>query len=59
MSARASEDKVVLEFMKVKQPLIEDVISGRCGFSCLYLLSDASRAITGQVLCVDAGWSIV
>lgn len=59
MSARASEDAEIIEFMKSKQPLLEGVIPVQdVAASCVYLLTDSSRAVTGQVLAVDAGWSL-
>jgi NAD(P)-dependent dehydrogenase (short-subunit alcohol dehydrogenase family) len=59
MSARASEDHAVMEFMKSKQPLVEDVIAVEDVASvCVYLLTDASRAVTGEVLMVDSGWQL-
>ena len=57
MSARASEDRVIRDFMKIKQPLMEDVIAVEdAAAACVYLLTDASRAVTGEVLTVGAGW---
>ena len=59
MSARASEDQNIRAFMKTKQPLVENVIPVEDAASaCVYLLTDASRAITGIVLPVDAGWQL-
>lgn len=59
MSARASEDQNILEFLRVKHPLLESVIPVEdVAAACVYLLTDASRAITGQTLIVDAGWSL-
>jgi NAD(P)-dependent dehydrogenase (short-subunit alcohol dehydrogenase family) len=60
MSARASSDPKITEYMKYRQPLLEDVIPVEdIGAACVYLLTDASRSITGQVIKVDGGWSIV
>lgn len=59
MSTRAAEDPTTVEFVRHKQPLtagflnVADVTEG-----ALYLCSDAGRAITGQVLGIDAGWTI-
>ena len=59
MSARACEDPAVLEYMQVRQPLLRDVIPvADVAATCVYLLTDASRAMTGQVIRVDAGWSV-
>jgi enoyl-[acyl-carrier-protein] reductase (NADH) len=45
--------------MKSKQPLVEDVIAVEdVAPACVYLLTDASRAVTGEVLTVDAGWQL-
>lgn len=60
MSARASDDQEILDFMKTKQPLAEGLIAVEdVASACVYLLTDASRAITGEVLTVDAGWRLV
>jgi len=59
MSARASEDLEILKFIKQKQPLIADMIPMEdVASACVYLLTSQSRSITGQVLAVDAGWSL-
>ncbi|HXE14545.1 MAG TPA: SDR family oxidoreductase [Bryobacteraceae bacterium] len=59
MSARASEDRVIVDFMKNKQPLVEDVIAVEdAAAACVFLLSAAAHAITGHVLAVDAGWQL-
>ncbi|MGC2401566.1 MAG: SDR family oxidoreductase [Acidobacteriaceae bacterium] len=59
MSARASQDRDILEFLKMKHPLLEDVIPVEdVAAACVYLLTDASHGITGQTLIVDAGWSL-
>lgn len=59
MSLRAQGDPEIMEFMKRKQPLaggileVEDVAR-----ASIFLLSDESRHITGQVLAVDGGWMV-
>jgi NAD(P)-dependent dehydrogenase (short-subunit alcohol dehydrogenase family) len=59
MSARASEDQNILDFLRVKHPLLGDVIPVEdVAAACVYLLTDASHGITGQTLIVDAGWSL-
>ncbi len=59
MSARACEDPAVLEYMQVRQPLLQDVIPVEdVAATCVYLLTDASRAMTGQTILVDGGWSV-
>ena len=58
MSARAQSDERITDFVARKQPLVggaltPDDLTG----TALYLLSDDSRAVTGQVIDVDAGWA--
>jgi NAD(P)-dependent dehydrogenase (short-subunit alcohol dehydrogenase family) len=60
MSARACEDESILEFLRRKQPLTEGVIPVEdVANVCAFLLTPLSRAITGQCLEIDAGWSHV
>ena len=59
MSARAAADPATVDYASHRQPLTgrflgADEISG----AAVFLLSDESRVITGQVLGVDAGWSV-
>lgn len=60
MSRRAQEDAAIQEFIRTKQPLD----GGRIGHpedldgALLWLLSDASRFVTGQVVAVDGGWGV-
>ncbi len=59
MSARAQNDPAILELMKTKQPLAEDLIEAEdVAQAALFLLGDGARNITGEVLAVDAGWSV-
>jgi NAD(P)-dependent dehydrogenase (short-subunit alcohol dehydrogenase family) len=59
MSVRAAADEATQRFARRRQPLTggflapEDVAD-----AALFLLSPEARAITGQVLLVDGGWSV-
>lgn len=49
----------MLEEQPAKQPLVEGMIEAvDVAHAALFLLSDSSKAITGDTLVVDAGWSI-
>ena len=59
MSARASEDADILDFIAKKQPLEGGVIpAADAAAASVFLLTDASRSMTGEVLNVDAGWDL-
>lgn len=60
MSRRAQSDEQILAFIRTKQPLD----GGRIGEpedldgAVVWLLSDASRFVTGQVVVIDGGWMV-
>ncbi|MSU36601.1 MAG: SDR family oxidoreductase [Pedosphaera sp.] len=60
MSDRAQANPEILEFIRTKQPLD----GGRIGqpedldSAVVWLLSDESKFVTGQVIAVDGGWSV-
>jgi NAD(P)-dependent dehydrogenase (short-subunit alcohol dehydrogenase family) len=60
MAQRAASDETILRFIATKQPLD----GGRIGkpsdldAAVVFFLSDQSKFCTGQVLCVDGGWTV-
>jgi NAD(P)-dependent dehydrogenase (short-subunit alcohol dehydrogenase family) len=60
MAQRAATDPAVLSFIRAKQPLDGGRIGQPqdCDGAAVFLLSDAARFITGQVLAVDGGWEV-
>jgi len=60
MSRRAQSEPGIVAFIERKQPLD----GGRIGrpddldAAVVWLLSDASRFVTGQVIAIDGGWSV-
>jgi len=59
MSRRAQEDAAIVDYLRRRQPLAAGAIAaGEVTTAALFLLSDEAAMITGQVLAVDAGWSV-
>ena len=59
MSNRAQNDPAVLAYLRQRQPLAGGPIEVDAVTPvALHLLSDDARMITGQVIEVDAGWSV-
>jgi NAD(P)-dependent dehydrogenase (short-subunit alcohol dehydrogenase family) len=59
MSRRAQSNTMICELLKRKQPLTGDFLEPENVASlALFLLSDAASSITGQVIAIDAGWSV-
>lgn len=60
MSQRAMNNDEIMHFIKTKQPLDGGRVGAPedCSGAALYFMSDQSRFTTGQVLCIDGGWSI-
>jgi NAD(P)-dependent dehydrogenase (short-subunit alcohol dehydrogenase family) len=59
MSARAQSDPAVRSFVIRKQPLKKDFIEAEeIARIALFLLSDESMPITGELIRADAGWAV-
>jgi NAD(P)-dependent dehydrogenase (short-subunit alcohol dehydrogenase family) len=59
MAQRAATDPAILAYARRKQPLAGEMLDpDEVAKAALYLLSDESRAVTGQLLKVDGGWSV-
>ncbi|WP_395145993.1 SDR family NAD(P)-dependent oxidoreductase [Armatimonas sp.] len=59
MSQRAQTDSEILEFIKTKQPLAENLLNAEeIAKAALFLLGESAAQITGQTLTVDGGWSV-
>ena len=60
MATRAANDERILAFARRKQPLAGEMLDpAEVANAAVFFLSHESRAVTGQVLKVDGGWSVV
>jgi NAD(P)-dependent dehydrogenase (short-subunit alcohol dehydrogenase family) len=59
MSARAAAEPASVAFAERRQPLVGGFLDpAEVTQAAVYLCSDESRAVTGQVLAVDGGWTV-
>jgi len=59
MSERAANDPETVEYAVRKQPLAGGFLEPKAiGDAAVFLLSDESEQITGQIIAVDGGWSV-
>ncbi len=59
MSLRAQSNEKILEFLKHKQPVKGDFVEAEeLARVAMFLLSDESMPMTGEVIRADAGWAI-
>lgn len=59
MAARAANDAELQDYLRVKQPLTGGMISADdVAALIVFLASDEARAVTGQLIAVDGGWSV-
>jgi len=60
MARRAAADAHILEYAARKQPLAGSMLDpDEVAKAAIYFLSDEARAVTGQTLAVDGGWSVI
>jgi NAD(P)-dependent dehydrogenase (short-subunit alcohol dehydrogenase family) len=59
MARRAAGDARIRDFARRKQPLAGEMMDpDEIAHAAVYFLSDESRAVTGQLLKIDGGWSV-
>ncbi len=59
MAARAASDPAIVGFAERKQPLVGGLLDTTdLAPLATFLMADESRAITGQTIAVDGGWSV-
>jgi len=60
MAARAAGDEQIRAYSARKQPLAGEMMDpDEVAHAAVYFLSDESRTVTGQLLKIDGGWSVL
>jgi Dehydrogenases with different specificities (related to short-chain alcohol dehydrogenases) len=60
MATRAAGDARIRAFARRKQPLAGEMMDPEeVAHAAVYFLSDESRVVTGQLLKIDGGWSVL
>jgi len=60
MAQRAADDPAILAYARRKQPLAGEMMDpDEVAKAAIFFLSDESRVVTGQMLKVDGGWSVL
>ncbi len=60
MATRAASDARIRAFVERKQPLAGELMDpDEVAQAAVYFLSDESRVVTGQLLKIDGGWSVL
>jgi NAD(P)-dependent dehydrogenase (short-subunit alcohol dehydrogenase family) len=60
MAQRAANDPAILAYARRKQPLAGEMMDpDEVAKAAVFFLSDESRVVTGQLLKVDGGWSVM